>query len=37
MTLPTILAVIVTAGALLYVARPFFRYPQHQTAAHADS
>lgn len=37
MTLPTILAVIVTAGALLYVARPFFRHPQHQTAAHADT
>lgn len=31
MTLPTILAAIVVAGALLYVARPFFRAPERQT------
>ena len=37
MTIPTILAVIVTAGGLLFVARPFFRHPQQQTAAHADT
>ena len=37
MTISAVLALIVTAGALLFVAQPYFRQPQQQAAARADA